>query len=175
MNAIQEHEFHHTSTGDGGSSVTCSCGFTTALHRRVLDAVDAWRSHAGLPPIRPDLHPAWCDDIHEQEACSVHVGSFGLLSLGNDDALVTAMLDDSGPDRGLVATVSVMAGHNEVEYRIPLDTSPKPGKRTRKQHAFTVERTAGDHHVWTCSCGDWTRAHAPGDDITPDLIAHSLG
>lgn len=174
MSAPLQHGFRCASSGIGGETVTCVCGFMTALHATRAAATDEWRTHAGLPPIRSDLHPVWCDDLHEQEPCATHLGSFGQLPLA-DDAHVTAVLEDTGPDRGLVVTVTVLTRTAEVDYPVAIEPAPRPGKRTRRQHAFTVERTAGDHHVWTCSCGDWTRAHDPGDDITSDLIEHALG
>lgn len=169
-----KHGFAYTSKGINGCSVACQCGFVTALHRKEADAADEWRAHAGLPPVRPDLHPLWCDELYADTACEVHMTGVGIIELA-EDVHLTALLDDSGPDRGLVVTVSVLTRTAEVNHRIAIEPAPKSGKRTRKQHAFTVERTRGDHHVWTCSCGDWTRAHDPGDDITPDLIDHATG
>lgn len=167
------HDARRFGHGDGGHDVWCSCGWKSQLHRTGLQAVVEWREHAGEPPIRPDLHPMWCDDIHEQRDCEVHFGSIGLLRIA-DDVRVTALLDNSGPDGGLVVNVTVVGSVGDVTHQIPIDPAPKPGRRTRKKHALTPERTKGDHYVWRCVCG-WKVAHDPGDDITPDLIAHAMG
>lgn len=173
MSAPVEHGFACVTKAVNGHTVECSCGFVTAHHRTEAAAADEWRAHAGLPPVRFDLHPIWCGELHEQTACDVHMTSVGIIELA-EDVHLTALLDDSGPDRGLVVTVSVLTRTGEVDHRIPIDPAPKPGRRTRRQHALTPERTKGDHFVWRCACG-WTVAHDPGDDITPDLIAHAMG
>jgi hypothetical protein len=128
VNATIKHGFHHSTEGVGGRTVTCMCGFVTALHRTAAAAADEWRAHAGLPPVRYDLHPAWCDELHEQEPCEVHVSSVGVVAV-SDDVFVTALLDDSGPDRGLVVTVSVLVAGVEVEHRIALDMPAAGGAR----------------------------------------------
>lgn len=46
---------------------------------------------------------------------------------------------------------------------------------TRKQHAFTVERTAGDHFVWRCRCGDVLIQDPGNTTIHEELIKHAKG
>lgn len=174
MNATTEHRFSYATDGVNGRTVGCSCGFQTAHHRLASAAADEWRAHAGLPPVRPDLHPAWCDELYEQTACDIHVGSLGVIALG-DAFHVIAVMDDSGPDRSLVVTVSVLTDNSETEHRIPVDLSPKPGKRVRKPHAFTAERTNGDHVVWRCSCGEVFVEDGTDPQIHAALLTHAMG
>lgn len=168
------HDARRFGHGHGGHDIRCACGWRTQLHRTELQATVEWREHAGEPPIRPDLHPMWCDEIHEQEACDVHVGSVGVLTIA-DDTHVTTLLANAGPDGGLVATVTVVGKVGDVSHDIPLDPAPKPGRRRRKQHAFTVERTQGDHFVWTCKCG-FVHVQDPRDtDTQQTLTEHATG
>lgn len=43
------------------------------------------------------------------------------------------------------------------------------------RHAFTVERTNGDHFVWSCRCGHVIVQDPKDTDIHRDLIAHATG
>lgn len=174
MNATQDHRFHHSTDGVGGKTVSCFCGFETAHHKTAAAAADEWRAHAGLPPVRFDLHPIWCDELHADQPCPVHMGSLGML-LVTDEAHVLADMDDSGPDRGLVVTVTVLTDLGETNHRIPIEITPKPGRRKRERHAFTVERTNGDHLVWRCRCGEVFIQDTPEDGVTAAMAAHATG
>jgi hypothetical protein len=47
------------------------------------------------------------------------------------------------------------------------------GSRRSQAHAFSVERTNGDHFVWTCACGHVV-IQDPGDrEIIKTLIEHA--
>lgn len=174
MSAEITHGFHHSTEGVGGRTVACTCGFETGHHRTAAAAADEWRAHAGLPPVRFDLHPVWCDELYADEACVMHHGWLGML-LVTDDVHVVATLDDTGPDRGLVVTVGVLTDKGETNHRIPLDLTPRPGRRNRKQHALTIERTNGDHLVWRCSCGEVFIQDASDARILPALVDHATG
>lgn len=43
------------------------------------------------------------------------------------------------------------------------------------RHAFTVERTAGDHFVWRCRCGEVIVQDPDDTTIERTLIAHATG
>lgn len=125
-------------------------------------------------PLYPDLHPRWCDELYVDQPCETHVGSIGLVELAEGVHLV-ALLDDSGPARGLVVTVSVLTATAEVNHRVILDPPPAAGKRERKQHAFTIERTRGDAFVWRCRCGFVLVQDSAEVAVQADLIAHATG
>lgn len=122
-------------------------------------------------PVYPELHPRWCDELYVPEACEVHMTGIGLIEVA-DDVHLSVLLDDSGENRGLVVTVSVLSRTGEVNHPVPIELEPKPGKR--RQHAFTLERTRGDHFVWSCRCGD-VFVQDPGTDIQQTLIEHAGG
>lgn len=47
------------------------------------------------------------------------------------------------------------------------------GSRKSQKHAFTVERTNGDHFVWTCACGYVTTQDRNDQEILATLVAHA--
>lgn len=49
------------------------------------------------------------------------------------------------------------------------------GSRRSRTHAFSVERTAGDHFVWTCSCGHVVVQDPRDFKIVDVLIEHATG
>jgi hypothetical protein len=176
--SADKHSAVRWSDGLGGHDVRCSCGWRTKRRRTDAAAVAEWREHAGQPEARPDLHPTWCEELWESTSCDVHVTTVGSVHI-KDDVYLIVNLRDVGPDRGLVVDIQTFTSGSGVESTridvpvlLPEEEAPK---RRRVQHALSVERTQGDHFVWTCRCG-WVHVQDPRDvDTQQTLMAHATG
>lgn len=135
----------------------------------------------------PHQQPAWCEIQHRPD-WAIHSAAIGEVVMSDHES-VSVEVNDFGDGNGPAVTMhpwilppadpnigAVMNGDQSRELADLLADAGDilDGRTVRARHAFTVERTRGDHFVWLCRCGH-VIVQDPGFNVLPELVEHATG